>query len=439
MKPDVVILGGGAIGVASALELAKSGASVTILERGSSVGSGCSAGSAGLICPSHAESLASPASIRNGLVWMTQRTGPVHVRLRPAIAPWLARLIWTSRQGADTRTRLLRELSLASLALHAELVDSGLNTTFERRGILYVYETERAYQDVVGKAIQGVAELHCRTVTPKEIHELEPALSGTLAGGIYCEREAHLDSSGFVTALGEAAAARGVTIRNNAEIIGFQVGAGRVQTVETTAGAVHPGTVVLAAGVWSRMLARKLGLYLPVEAAKGYHADVGVTGIGPRLPVYMQEARVTVTPLSDRLRISGTLDLSGVDESVDLVRVRALIAAARHNISSLAETPRSIWRGFRPVAPDGLPIMGRPARYENLIVATGHGMMGVALAPITGRLVADLVAGAEPVHDIVPFHPDRFRAWLQPGRDRWTSHVRQRSTSSASYTAAGIE
>jgi D-amino-acid dehydrogenase len=413
LKNQVVVVGGGAVGVTCAYQLAKAGAEVTLLERGPGLGLECSAGSAGLLCPTRAETIASKESIRDGLSWMTQAAGPVHIKPRLAIAPWLARLMWAARKGAEERRRKLYELSCRSLELHAELTNSGIATTFERKGILYVYDNEQDLEHGWG-AIHpdAIDQLGCRKVDAKEAVKLEPALTDDIAGAVYCEWEGHVDSLGFVEAMGDAARQANVDVRLGVEVLAFGgSGTRRVEFLETTAGRLPVGDVVLAAGMWSRNLAAQLGLFVPLEGGKGYHADIpDSSGAGPRVPVYLNTPRVAATPLDGRLRLTGSLDLSGPDDAVNGTRIRVLTAAARKYFKSVDASCHTTWRGFRPMTPDGLPIIGRSARYDNLVIASGHGMKGVALSPVTGVLVTEILEGVEPSFDLALFSPARFRS-----------------------------
>ena len=416
MEPDVLVVGGGGIGACVAYELAREGAAVALVEKGPRLASGCSAGNAGLIHPSHATPLATPQSLRQGIAWMLRRDSPFYLRPRPAIVPWLVRFAAASTHArARAGTAVLRSLGAASLDLHVELAAQGLDGGFERRGVLHVYETERGF--AVGREearASRAAGLNVEVLGADEARAVEPALSAGVKGAAYYPEEAQCDPERFVEAVGRAAAELGARVETGVSVERLRPSRGRVEVVETSAGPVRPGSVVLAAGAWTGPLARTAGLYVPVEAGKGYHAEVDRGERPPAIPVFMQEARVIATPYADRVRLAGALELTGLDLRIDPVRVGAVVAAARRNVATLAGLPvRRTWAGLRPCAPDGLPIVGRPERYENLVLATGHAMMGLTLAPITGRLVAELVASRTPSHDLRPLSPDRFRPFLR--------------------------
>jgi D-amino-acid dehydrogenase len=380
---DVAIVGGGAIGVCCALELARSGARVVLYERGPALASGCSAGNAGLICPSHSNPIANPASLRNGLRWMWKRDSPFYLRPRPAVLPWLARFALASRrweQGASA----IRELSTAGLELHAEL-GAELGTTFERTGTLNVYGTP--------DGLEAETRAAARSGLPYDVFDadgtrhLEPALIGPIAGSVRYPREGRVDPKLFVEAVGRAAAEAGVEIRTGTEIRSLDE--------------LDAETVVVAAGAWSKRLVR-----LPLEGGKGYHVDFERSDDDPRTPVWVQETWTIATPLPDKLRLSGTLELAGLDVSISARRVEPIRAGGERWFRGLrGRRVLETWAGLRPCLPDGLPAIGCLGR---VVVATGHAMKGVSLAPVTGRLVAQLVAGEQPEHDLSLFRPDRF-------------------------------
>jgi D-amino-acid dehydrogenase len=393
VEPEVVVVGGGAIGVSAAYELARRGIRVTLLERGA-LGGGCSSGNAGLVCPSHSRPLATPAALAEGLRGLLHSDSPLSLRPRRATLAWLARFAAASRAGGVERaTDAIRLLSVASLELHAEL--AALGTGFERRGTLSVYETEARL--AAGRTEAERSGLTSRGLTPQEARQLEPALTGVFAGAIFFPDEAHVDPLRYVRAVGEAAAKAGADVQTGVDVQSLA-------PLETSSGRLRPRTVVLAAGAWTGTLAR-----VPVTGGKGYHVDVESADGDPHVPLLLQEARSALTPLDGRLRLAGLLEVAGLDERPNPTRIEAMRHAAARVLGRDERTPIDVWTGLRPCTPDGLPVIGRPAAQPDLVLATGHAMKGLSLAPVTGRLVAELVTGEPPSHDLTPFSPDRFR------------------------------
>ncbi len=405
MRPDVAIIGGGAVGAACALELARRGAAVTLLERGPELGSGCSAGNAGLICPSHSTPISNPAAVRNGLRWMFDPASPFYLKPRPAAVPWLARFLLSARK-APAGARAIRALSMASLELHAELARN-LDTGFERRGVLNAYVAEASF--AAGRAEAQASGLPFEALDRDEALALEPALGTRTVGAVYYPHEAHVDPLRCVRAVGRAAALEGADIRTRVGVIRLRREGGRT-AIETTDGVLRPQTVVLAAGAWSGALARTVDVYLPLEGGKGYHVDLEGAEGDPRIPTWLQESWAIATPLPGRLRLAGTLELAGLDLSIDTRRAEAVRRGGERGLRGVeGRRVIDVWAGLRPCTPDGLPVIGRPEGLPGLVLATGHAMKGVSLAPVTGRLVAELLVGQTPSHDVGPFRPDRFR------------------------------
>jgi D-amino-acid dehydrogenase len=389
-----------------------------VVERGAELAWGCSAGNAGLICPSHATPLANPGALREGLRWMWKPDSPFYLRPRPSVMPWIARFVAAStpdrvRAGAS----VIRGLTSASLVLHEGLAAEGLDTGLARRGTLNVYATEDSLAGARREAADSTSHgINAQVLTPAEIRELEPCVAGTPAGGVFYPGDAHCEPLRFVHAVGAAAVEAGAEVRTRTEVLGLRRRNGRVEGVATTSGELAADTVVLAAGAWTPGLARALGLYLPVEGGKGYHVDLEAGAGDPQVPVWFHDSRVIATPLAGRLRLAGTLELAGLDLSVDRRRVEAIRRAGNRGLIGMAER-RSIevWRGLRPCSPDGIPIVGASEAADGLVLATGHGMLGLTLAPITGRLVAEIVNGEQPSLDLAPLRPERFQPLL--GRD----------------------
>jgi len=407
MNPDVAVVGGGAIGVCVAREIARRGARVVVLERGPRLGCGCSDGNAGLLCPSHSAPLATPVALRQGLRWLLADDSPFSLRPRPRVIPWLARfaLACTPAKVA-AGTNVLRSLSLASLDLHRQLAAAGVDAAYERRGTLDVFETSAGFTAGVAKAdMHGAAGMRVEVLDAAAARELEPALAGSFAGAVHWTDEMHCDPGRFVTSMGAAAAEAGAEIRVDCEALELVTDGNRIRSLATTQGEIVAGEIVLAAGAWTPTL----GVRLPVEGGRGYHVELEHAASDPKVPVFLQESWVIATPLPGRLRLAGTLELSGLDLSVDRRRVDAMFNAARTRLAGVTSARiRHVWRGLRPCTPDGLPIIGRSRRFENLVLATGHTMLGITLAPVTGVLAAEVIAGEEPSHDLTALRPDRF-------------------------------
>jgi D-amino-acid dehydrogenase len=410
--PDVLVVGAGAVGVSIAYELAQRGLSTVLAEVGDHVAAGCSAGNAGLVCPSHSAPLATAKAVKDGLRWMFNSASPFYLRPRPAVLPWITKFMLAARASkVSAATQALLDLSVASLWLHREWVDAGVQTGYHTAGILDVFETEAGYAGATARAARRSIEgLTTQTLSGDEARGMVPGLSPSIVGAQYFAQEGHCDGREFVEAVAKAAIEHGAHVATGAGVSSLQLRDGRIESASVGGQRVTPGTVVLAAGAWSRRLAADVRVRIPLEAGKGYHIDVPRTESDPSVPVFMSEARVIATPLEGRIRMSGTLELSGMDDSINQRRADAVRASCERLLAGLAGRPiLETWSGLRPCSPDGIPIVGMSGRVPNLMLATGHAMMGLANAPITGRLVAQLIAGEPTALNVEPLSPRRFR------------------------------
>jgi D-amino-acid dehydrogenase len=406
----VAVVGGGVVGISIALELVQRDFEVVVLERDEVVGGGSSPGSAGYICPSHAAPLASPLALRDGMKWLFKNGSPLRIKPRWAVVPWLAGFVASCTSGQAHRgTELLRSLAVESLALHAELARADVDTRFERRGILSVYETSAGLERGLAEARDArEAGLAVEVLDAHAVRRLEPAICAEVAGAVFYADEAHCDPARYSQALADAARMHGAEFKTGTEVVGLRSSGSTVTHAETTRGAVEADEFVLAAGVWTSDVARAVGLRLRLEGGKGYHVDFARTSGQPTTPVFLQEARVTATPFADRFRLTGTLELCGRDMTIDNGAVEAIEMAGRRAFGAEAVGERvAIWRGLRPCLPDGLPALGRAPAVANVVVATGHSMLGLTLAPVTGVLVAEILSGASPRRELELLRPDR--------------------------------
>ncbi len=408
------MIGGGVEGVCSAYYLVRAGWDVTLIERGD-VCAGSSYGNGGLIVPGHAIPLAAPGVWLQGLRWMLDPESPFYIkpRLDAELVAWLWRFRGACTAGHVQRSLpLLRDLSYASLALYRELAAvDGLEFGFRQDGALKVFLTGAALEASVRDArLLEAAGIAVKILDAAGAREVEPSLAPGVVGAILLPDDAHLVPDAFVRGLASVGKRLGVDVRTDTEVLGFRTAGRRITRVETTRGDFGADQVVLAAGAWSPALARMLGIRLHIQPGKGYSVTYRRPANGPRLPLLLGEARVGVTPMDGRLRFAGTMELAGLDLSINRRRVAAIVRAPHRYLTGLDDLPVvQIWRGLRPCTPDGLPLIGRPERLDNLILATGHAQIGVSLGPVTGQLVSQLAADEKPLVDVTALRPDRFR------------------------------
>ena len=215
----------------------------------------------------------------------------------------------------------------------------------------------------------------------------------------------------FVKQIAENDAEKGAQLATQAEVIGFKVSGRRITVVQTTRGDISVKEVVLAGGAWSPEIARDLNIRLMIEPAKGYSITFKKPGLCPEIPCTLAEEYVILTPMGDTVRFAGTLELAGFDQSINRRRVQAILRTVPGYFPDLDPSTMEvieIWQGLRPCTPDGLPYIGRPCSYDNVMVAAGHGMLGISLAPATGKIASQLIAGETPFMDPAPLRIDRF-------------------------------
>ncbi len=411
-KPEILIIGGGVIGVCAAYYLAQMGRDVTLVERGA-IGKGSSYGNAGIIAADHGMPMAAPGVLGEGLRYLLDPASPLHIkpRLDPALWRWLWRFRGACRPGPMHRAiPLLLALGGASLEMFADLAAAGLAFAYEHKGRLHLYRSaaalEKEREEIALLARYGVS---AQLLDGAEVRARAPEAAADLAGGAYFGGYAHCDPYQFVREMARVSRELGATLIEDAPVTRITRQGRRITEVQTTQAAFAAEQVVLAAGAWSPALARMVGVRLLVEAAKGYSITAERPAQGPDIPLGLGEAKVAVTPMGDRFRYSSTLELAGLDTSINQRRVAATRKALRDYLPGLAPLQEiEVWQGPRPATPDALPLIGRSRQVENLIVATGHGMFGVTQGPVTGRIVAQLAAGQPAAMDLAPFAVERF-------------------------------
>lgn len=409
---DVVVIGGGVVGVASAVELARRGATVTVVER-DAVGRGCSYGNAGWLTPSQAVPLANPAMLLKSFKWMLDPESPLYIqpRLDPAFLRWLLEFVLSSRRAKFERgAAALVELCRISTDMWEEVARRAPGTFgFERHGLLAVYEKAESLE-----AAKPGIDLVCRSGvraerwTADEVREKEPAIIGPQVGGYFYPDDAHCEPYLAVKALAAEAAALGVTFMEGTEVFGISDGPGP-RRLKTTRGDMTAEQLVVATGPWSEAIGAMLGFRLPVIGAKGYSLVLPPADPHPKRSIYLIERKVAVNPHRDALRIAGTLELVRNDFSINTRRVDVIVRGAK-GMLNIGDAPvaREIWRGLRPCTPDGMPAIGRARGRGDVWLATGHQMAGLKTAPGTGLLLAQLMAGETPRFDPEPFRADRY-------------------------------
>jgi D-amino-acid dehydrogenase len=302
-------------------------------------------------------------------------------------------------------------LSAGCLTSYDALLAAGLDFESHTTGLMFVALTEARLDRYLSQLRELVAFGYpgeVSVLTAAEARNVEPALTHQVAGAIVLPLERHIHPSSFVGAMRNACLERGVTLLEGTEAVSLDQRHGRVK-VRTQSSHLDAGAVIVAAGVWSRRILATARIRLPIEAAKGYSLTVP----GPprvSIPLYLAEARAGISPFRDSTRLAGTLEFAGLDTTIDPRRTRKLSHAARNYIQDWPSADAAtVWTGLRPIAPDGLPIIGKVPTFENLFVATAHGMVGITMAPVTAELLCPIVMTGQQRSNVAAFSPGRFQ------------------------------
>ena len=413
---SILIIGAGVIGLSTAYYCARRGHRVTVIDRNSEQRDGCSFGNAGMVVPSHFVPLAAPGIVGTAFKWMWNPESPLYIkpRLNWELMSWGWKFMRAANAAHVRRSApLIRDLSFASRDCFEELAAlPGNDFGLVQKGLVMLCKTQHGLDDEAKYAAQAnELGVPAQVLDARGVAKLDPEVTMDVAGGVYFPKDCHLSPNRFMAGLKRQLDPLGVKCSWSTEVTGFTPHAPRITSVKTTRGEFNADEIILAGGSWSPLVAGELGLRLPMQAGKGYSLTVTKPRELPQLCSIFTEARVAVTPMGGALRFGGTMEIAGLNEDINPVRVRGIIKAAVKYFPKF--TPEDFagihpWRGLRPCSPDGMPYLGRTAKFSNLTIATGHAMMGLSLGPITGKLVGEIISGEKPSLDLTLLNPDRY-------------------------------
>ncbi len=413
MGKNVVIIGGGIIGLNTAYYLQKEGHQVTVIDK-SDFSKGASYVNAGYITPSHIISLAAPGIITKGLKWMLNPASPFYVKPRLDIdfLKWgLAFKRSANHNKVEQSIPVIKDINVLSRELYAEMkASSDFDFHYEHKGLLMAYKEDKVGEEewsVGQKAIE--IGLNVEHLSSEEVKKIEPNAGLNIKGAVYFHSDAHMTPSDFMKNMVSYLEANGVLICKEEEVTDIHIENGNIKKLTTNKQEIKADEFILAAGSWSNILSEKLGITIPLQAGKGYRINVDKpTNI--TIPTILCEAKVAVTPMNGFTRFAGTMEIGGINHKINPVRVNAIAKAAERYYNDLSITEQEkvdAQCGLRPLTPDGLPYIGRSSKCENLTFATGHAMMGWSMAPATGKLVTELISDQKLSLNLDPYHPDR--------------------------------
>ena len=413
---DLIIIGGGVIGLSVAYFAQRAGLSVTVLDRNPPESESCSTGNAGMVVPSHFVPLAAPGMIGMGLRSMLNPESPFYIRPRldPDLISWCWRFFQaSSRARSEASAPALAASQLDSRALYEQLATrDGLDFGLQKRGLMMLCASEESLQhELALKPAAARLGVALEPLTPDQARALNPGVDITCAGGVLFPLDCFLSPPQLLAALRAAILRGGGEIRHGVEVTGWDASGDAVRAVKTSVGDVSGAQYVLAAGSWSPRASSGLRVRLPMQAGKGYSITLEQPPAQLSVCAILVEARVAVTPMGASLRFGGTMEVTGLDESVSARRVAGIVKSIprffpQYTPNVFADKP--VWHGLRPCSPDGLPFVGRFRNYTNLLAATGHSMLGVSMAPVTGQLIANALTGAPQPAYAAAFSPDRY-------------------------------
>jgi D-amino-acid dehydrogenase len=411
----VIVIGSGVVGLSCAYELARSGAEVTVLER-NGVGQGASLANTGWVCPSFSYPLPGPGIIREGLRGMLHGGGPLAIR--PTLDPTFLRWLLGFRRSATPErwehgVRALVGLNRRTLELFDSYAEAGVEFEMHESGLVLVATTQAgldSYSAIFRELRSLGFEGESVELTPWEAKELEPALSENgIAGGVHALVDRYVRPESLLAGLAAHLEAQGVVVREESEVTGIESANGGVRVVADRE-PLDADRVVVAAGASSPRFLERLGISLPLVGARGYSFTFAGGALRPTHALYLAEAKVGISSYADSVRIAGVFELGQASDALHRGRIEAMLRTIEPYFdewSPSAEVPLFQWAGLRPMTADGLPLIGRSPAVDNVFVATGHGMLGVTLAPATAALLAPFVLEGIAAPELEPFDPAR--------------------------------
>ncbi|MBL8708688.1 MAG: FAD-dependent oxidoreductase [Rhodospirillaceae bacterium] len=407
-----VVIGAGIVGVSTALYLQKDGHQVTVVD-GRDPGEGTSKGNAAVIATESVVPVATPGILWDVPKMLMDPLGPLAIRWSylPRLAPWLLRFVAASGEKKVEQISIaLRAVLLQAMPAHKELAAlAGQSLMIKDTGWLGIFEKDEkfaSYQwDLELQKRRGV---QFQILKQEEIRQFEPSLQPIYRHAVYYPENSYVtDNFALVQRLAAHFVASGGRIVKS-DVKGFELGPTGPTHVRAGGDKIACDAVVVAAGAWSKKLARQLGHDVPLETERGYHVTLPKAGRMPRMPLYSGDHSFAITPLDVGLRFAGTVELGGLDLPPNYARAEKLMIHGRRMFGELNEEGRSDWMGFRPSMPDSVPVISQGGRFRNTYFGFGHGHIGLTLGPATGRIIADLAAGRDPGLDMRPFRIDRF-------------------------------
>lgn len=413
--PRVAVIGGGIIGLACAYYLKKENHDVVVIDKGIP-GQACSAGNMGWVCPTLSGPVPAPGLVATSIKWMLKKDSPLYIK--PTVAPSLAGWLYQFWRHCNERDFISSyaanlEISKNTLTLFDELQAEGeVKFEMHSNGLLFLFtnesEIEKKYKELKFVTKIGLPEPVRKT--REEVLQFVPNITDAVIGGLLLPAERHVRPESLSKGFYDWLKSQDVEIKENTEVTDFIIENGRIKAVMTSDGKIEADQFLLTAGVWSGLIAKQLGLKLPMTAGKGYSITIdNPENASFKTSLYLGTSKVGLSPYNGALRIAGTMELSGMNTYIDEKRVQGLRNSVKKYLNfSFDKSKEVIWTGMRPMTPDGNPVLGKVPKYDNLFIATGHAMSGVSMSLSTGKIMSDLITYDKTEIDITPFSITRF-------------------------------
>jgi len=410
---NVVVVGGGVIGLTSAYYLKKMGANVTVLEK-DEFGMACSKGNQGWLCPALHEPVPAPGLISDSFKMIFNRDSPLYLKMSaiPKLSKWLMKFMrYCNEDSFKKGEEALLTLSQSTLSLFNSLKTEGVEFELHKQGMLFAFLDEDKLQNKLQR-FKSISKEYNHAwpsyINKEEILEMEPALSNEVIGGIYLDNQYHTRPETLSKGLVKKLTEMGANMYSNSKVMDLEVENKKITAVKTEEKIYDVDDVVIATGTWSKEVAKKLNYELPLTAGKGYSITVSNPSPNVKHPLYLGDSKGGVTPFNNAIRMGGTMELSGNNLYINQDRIENIRSSTEKYFKNTFKGTEEEWVGMRPMTPDGLPVIGKVPDLCNAYIATGHAMVGVSMSPATGKIISELIHTGNTKFEIAAFNPNRF-------------------------------
>lgn len=417
MSRKIAIIGGGISGICSAYFLYKSGHEVSIFDA-NEIGVECSYGNAGLIVPSHFETLSSPGILKKGLKWMINPNSPFFLKPRFDfdLLKWIIKFnSFCTTKHVDKNKHFLRDINLYSLDLYNSLNEcSDFDFDLKHSGLLMLCKEEKTLNEESELVTEAKKlGLDAEILNKDELKALEPNASFDVIGASYFKDDSKIQPYDFIIAIKNYLEKNGVKFYEKCKICDVEISNGKIESIIDSRNESYSfDDFIFTTGILTTQIAKMFSLNLPMQGGKGFSFTYEKNdALNFSTPMILAEQKVAVTPYDSYVRFGGTMMIDGFDLSINQRRINNIRKAANSYIDGLnigESSMQDIWAGLRPCSPDGIPFIGRSDKLSNLIIATGHAMMGISLGPATGKIVSDLIDERKPEIEIERMNLSRF-------------------------------